>query len=66
MAVGRVIGTQRVQSRGMHKMDKVVAVTSHRGYVLIFMESGRIYRMENSELDFKVSFSLIAEVPKPH
>lgn len=47
-------------------MDKVVAVTSHRGYVLIFMESGRIYRMENSELDFRVSFSLIAEVPKPH
>ncbi len=45
-------------------MDKVIAVTSHMGRLLIFMESGRIYEMVLSQFDFNIKFQLLAEVPQ--
>lgn len=45
--------------------DKLVAVVSHMGFLLMFMESGRIYKMNMSEYSFEITFSFIAEVPQP-
>ena len=44
-------------------MDKVVAVVNHKYDIMIFMESGKIWRMTMSEFDFRIKFSLVGEVP---
>lgn len=44
-------------------MNKVVAVTSFRDYVLIFMESGKVYRLDHSDAGWSIEFRLVGEVP---
>jgi len=45
-------------------MDKVVSVVNHRDFVLIFMESGKIYKMEFDNLVYQqITFRLLGEVP---
>lgn len=43
--------------------DKIIAVVSHRDYVLIFKESGKIYRLDIGDIYKKIEFVMVANVP---